>query len=222
MGEDARPFEPEEDDPGRTRWADDEQGEQQDWSEQPTEPQPVVRPRQWVPAGYPPGAAPHWPAPRPRRSARQLAEAARRRQVGLGFGTLAAILILGAAVFAVFAGALPFGRSDQPTYPSIQAGPGATPTPTATASPQPTATPRPTPTSTAAPAPTAYPTPTPLPTATPQPTPTNVSTPPPTPTPTPAPTATAVPSPTAAPSRTAVPSPGAATATPAPQRSPAP
>lgn len=190
MGRPDEPFEPDEIDSGRTQW--DGEG-YADWAEQPTEPQPVVRPQQRPHDAT--GHAPLWPAVRP--SARRLAEAAHRRQFGLGFGVVAAVLILGAALVAALSGALPFGPGSQPGYPSIQAGPGATPTPSPTATVLPTATPRPTPTPTTIPTATPNPTPTPLPTPTANPTPTVAPTPTQAPVPTPTPTQAPAPLPTA-------------------------
>ena len=173
-----------------------------DWAEQPTQPQRRIQARGNWPA-QPSGVHPVWPlldgaAGETVSPVRRLLDAAGERQFNLGCGTLAAlVLIVAALLAAVTNGWLPINAGPLDPQPASQANPAppAPPTPTITPHPSPTATPAPTDT----PFPTAIPTDTPVPTASPIPT----QTPEPTPTATPVPTAT--PSPTAEPTATPAP-----------------
>lgn len=185
-------------------------------SDEPTQPLPVIHPTnartprpdarraempplppaspRWPPGG--PGASDpvsqqEWPRARSQRFSgiERALQAARDRQLSLGCGAIAAIVLLIALVFAALGGNFAgLGGAPFVPHPNIQAAPR----PTATKLPTPTATPRPTPT------------PSPLPTATPSPIPT--ATPAPSQSPTPIASPTPVPSPTAVPSPTPPPS----------------
>jgi hypothetical protein len=193
-----------------------------DESDEPTQPLPVIRPGRRMPQPdtrhaemppLPPPAArwppdepsgdpalnPEWPGAHGRRFAGGIERAllaARDRQLSLGCGAVAAIVLLGALVLAALGGNFAgLGGAPFVPHPNIQAAPR----PTATNLPTPAATPRPTPT------------PSPLPTATPLPSPTatpeSSPTPQPSPSPSPIPSPTPLPSPTTAPSPTPAPSP---------------
>ncbi|MFI5274289.1 MAG: hypothetical protein ACHQ4H_14745 [Ktedonobacterales bacterium] len=167
----------------------------------------------WSPRGM--SGQPEWPAARPIQRTPRLGavaralEAARERQLSLGCGALAAIVLLGALVLAALTGSFAGFGNGGPFLPrpAIQAAPGNTsmplPTPTYTATPTPSPTPSPTPLPTATPRPTA--TPAPLPTATPSPAVTPTLPPSPTPRPSPTPTALPGPGPTAPPGPTVAP-----------------
>jgi hypothetical protein len=175
----------------------------------PTEPLPVVRHRgpapnrgarraevpplpptssRWPPRGAN-GNPPEWPGPSAGRLAilERALQAARERQLSLGCGTVAAIMLLGAFVLAALGGGFAgFGNMPLVPRPGIQAAPRptVTPLPTPTVTPFPTATPSPIPTVTPSPSPTQPPSPT----VEPSPTPASSPTPGASPTGTPSPT----------------------------------
>lgn len=195
-----------------------------DWSaldapDEPTQPLPAVRPGRQAPSPnvrqarmpqlppvaprWPPRApesGSEWPAARGRRFTRieRALQAARDRQLSLGCGAVAALVLLGALVLAALSGTfaslgdVPFA----PHHNTIQAAPrpSATPLPTPTATPAPTPTPSPLPTATPPPIPMA--TPAPAPTIQPSPSPSPSPTAAPSPTPQSSPSATPLSSPT--------------------------
>lgn len=208
---------------------------QRDDSDEPTQPLPVIRPNGHTPlpgawhAEMPPlpPSAPRWPlrepgydpmprppdrGERPRRFAgiERALQAAHDRQLSLGCGALAAIVLLGALVLAALGGNFA-GLAGAPfvPHPNIQAAP----LPPATALPTPTATPRPTPTPSPLPSPTATPAPAPIPIPT--------ATPAPSPSPSPSPTSSPLPNPSPSPSPSPLPSPSPPPS-PIPSPSPSP
>ena len=176
-----------------------------DWSDQPTQPQRRVQARRDRPVQSS-GTHPEWPLRTAATGAaasplRRLLDAAHERQFSLGCGTLAALVLIVAALLAAFSnGRLPINAGPRDTQPSIQANP------TQSTSPMPSVTPRPSPTATPVPTDTPIPTDTPVPTATPVPTESPVPTQTPNPLPTETPLPTAAPSPAQGPLATPAPS----------------
>ena len=182
-----------------------------DWAEAPTDPRLPVLPqlstaRQWA------SERPLWPTPAQQEaghsSVRRWLDRARERQLSVGCGALAALLLLGVCALGAMMNGLPFfGGGVSPTQ-GVQANPAkpATPLPTSTATRTPTATPTSIPTATSAPTltatPTTSPAPAPAPTATPLPGPSPTASPAPTATPDPTATPRPAPSPTATPRTT--------------------
>jgi hypothetical protein len=162
------------------------------WSEQPTAPLPVMRPQEQ-----------RAPAERPGTRWQRTRGASRQRLLGLGCGGLLLVWFLAILIAAALsAGGFPgLPGIDEPFGPFVQAGPGATATPTQhPATPLSSASP-PTPAGTDTATTTAT-TPEPTATATPRPSPTTTATATPNPSPTSRPTATPAPEPTAGSSAT--------------------
>ncbi len=164
-------------------------GEQPDaWSDQPTQPQRRIQAQRDWPAQSS-DSRPEWPVGTASKGAavsplHRLLDAAHERQFSLGCGTLAALVLIVAALLAAFSnGWLPSNAGPHQSQPSIRANPAES------TAPMPTVTPRPSPTATPVPTDTPVPTETPIPTDTPVPT----ESPVPTQTPIPAPTATPLP-----------------------------
>lgn len=159
-----------------------------DWSDQPTQPQGQIQTHRDWPAQSSDNR-PEWPLRAVATDAaasplHRLLDAAHERQFNLGCGTLAALVLLVAALVAAFSnGWLPTNAGPRDSQPGIQASPAQStaPIPTVTPSPSPTATPIPTDTP--------VPTDTPIPTESPLPTQTSI----PSPTETQHPTATTPP-----------------------------
>jgi hypothetical protein len=181
------------------------------WMDEPTLPNLPVVPRMPRRAA----SAPQWPGPR--EAAGQFLRHAEDRQLSLGFGALAVLIILAAGVLAVMTRGLPFFGGNGSSPNGVQANPLVTATamPTATATSVPTLTPTRVPTATSAPtqAPTvtSVPTITPSPAATPSPppaTPSPTATTPPTPPPSATPTSRRQPAPTPTTAAPTTPTPG--------------
>lgn len=170
-----------------------------DWSEQPTQPQRRIEARHdWPPRSSSPH--PEWPLRDATASAaasplHRLIDAAHERQFTLGCGTVAALVLIVAALLAAITnGWLLSSAGPIERQPNIQANPAQSTTPMPTITPLPSPTVTPVPTDTPFPTVTPFPTETPVPTATPLPTETPAPTQEPTVTPTPPqPSATPVP-----------------------------
>lgn len=176
-----------------------------DWSDQPTQPQGRIQAHRDWPAQSS-GNRPEWPLRTVATDAavsplHRLLDAAHERQFNLGCGTLAALVLLVAALVAAFSnGWLPTNAGPRDSQPGIQASPAQS------TAPIPTVTPRPSPTATPIPTDTPVPTDTPIPTESPVPTQTPIPAPTETPQPTKAPQPTATPPPTQGPLATPTPS----------------